>query len=53
MKYTINVRAKVVTDPPNNQTNPSKTFLFITLPPYILSKRRFKQSLNQFKSSQL
>ena len=32
MKYTINVKAKVITDPPNNQTNPSKTFLFIILP---------------------
>ena len=38
MKYTINVKAKVITDPPNNQTNPSKTLLFIILPPYILSR---------------
>ena len=38
MKYTINVKAKVTRDPPNNQTNPSKTLLFITLPPYILSR---------------
>ena len=53
MKYTINVKAKVITDPPINQTNPSIIFLFITLPPYILSKRRLKKPLNQFKSSQL
>ena len=38
MKYTINVKAKVITDPPNNQTKPSKTLLFIILPPYILSR---------------
>ena len=38
MKYTINVKTKVTTDPPNNQTNPSITLLFITLPPYFLSR---------------
>ena len=38
MKYTINVKAKVITDPPNNQTKPSITLLFIILPPYILSR---------------
>ena len=38
MKYTINVKAKVIRDPPNKQTNASKTILFITLPPYILSR---------------
>ena len=38
MKYTINVKAKVIRDPPNNQTKPSKTLLFIILPPYILSR---------------
>ena len=38
MKYTINVKAKVITDPVVNQTKPSKTLLFIILPPYILSR---------------
>ena len=38
MKYTINVKAKVTTDPPNNSNKPSITFLFIILPPYILSR---------------
>ena len=42
MKQTINVKAKVATDPVVNQTNPSKTFLFIILPPYILSRGNLK-----------
>ena len=50
MKYTINVKAKVIKDPPNNQTNPSITFLPIILPPYILSRgdlKAFSINLNR------
>ena len=54
MKYTINVKAKVITDPPNNQTNPSKTLLFIiTTSLYFYQGGQFKQPYNQFKSPQL